>query len=513
MNISSWLKYTLIVTATLETLTPLVRAACYCRISSDPNDKKQGTKRQREDTAIMCEVNGWTPIDYYVDDDRSASNGKGRPAWDRVLADMQAGLIDAVVVWNQDRGWRKMADLEDLRPAFASLGVKLATTNIGIIDFNNADDVFRVQVSTALSEMEIAKMKVRMRRAARQKAEQGKPQWRNAFGYLPETRRKEDDDGTRTPDPKTAKLVAEAYRMILAGSSLGEIGRMFNDAGAHGLTDKPWTESTVSLFLRAARNAGLRSHNGVIVGQGTWVALVKESTWKAAQSKLNAPGRAPGRKSVRKHPLTGVLQCGKEGCGGYLSGHWVMQKTGGASGRPKAGQEKEPHSGQVAHSISYGCKTCRGVSVRAELIEPVLRRLVGGRLAMPDAVDLLKDKMLDEAEEISQELNDLYHELDQIGVERGRRELTGPQAKIATELINAEIAKLTRRQQDQERLRVFDGIPLGTPEAVEKVAKIAAASPDRFRAIVALLMTPTVMPVGKSGKVFDADRLKPNWHD
>ncbi|MCW2519411.1 MAG: serine recombinase [Mycobacterium sp.] len=77
---------------------------------------------------------------------------------------------------------------------------------------------------------------------------------------------------------------------------------------------------------------------------------------------------------------------------------------------------------------------------------------------MEDAVDLLKDKLLDEteADEISKELNDLYDELDQIGVEGGRRELTGPQAKIATDLINAEIAKLKRREQDQERLRVFD---------------------------------------------------------
>jgi hypothetical protein len=36
--------------------------------------------------------------------------------------------------------------------------------------------------------------------------------------------------------------------------------------------------------------------------------------------------------------LTGVLQCGKEGCGGYLSGQWVMRKTGGEPGRPKANQ-------------------------------------------------------------------------------------------------------------------------------------------------------------------------------
>ncbi|WP_264000744.1 hypothetical protein [Mycobacterium intermedium] len=35
-----------------------VRAACYCRISSDPRDKREGVDRQREDTAALCEVKG-----------------------------------------------------------------------------------------------------------------------------------------------------------------------------------------------------------------------------------------------------------------------------------------------------------------------------------------------------------------------------------------------------------------------------------------------------------------------
>ncbi len=290
----------------------LIRAACYCRISSDPQDKRQGTTRQREDTAIMCEVNGWTPVDYYVDDDKSASNGRNRPAWERLLTDMKAGLIDAVVVWNQDRGWRKMADLEDLRPHFASLGVRLATTNIGIIDFNNADDIFRVQVSTALSEMEIAKMRARQRRAARGRAESGKPKWRRAFGYLPYEGRKEDDTGERHPDPVTAPLVEKAYKALLAGTSISDVARTFNAAGAYGLNGKPWEPTTMSLFLRNARNAGIRVHTHVekdmagkavtvadVIGtgqSGTWTPLVTESTWRAAQSILDAPGRKPSAK-------------------------------------------------------------------------------------------------------------------------------------------------------------------------------------------------------------------------
>ena len=58
-----------------------VRAGCYCRISSDPNDKREGVDRQRQDTAVLCEVESWQVAGVYVDDDRSASNGKKRERW------------------------------------------------------------------------------------------------------------------------------------------------------------------------------------------------------------------------------------------------------------------------------------------------------------------------------------------------------------------------------------------------------------------------------------------------
>jgi DNA invertase Pin-like site-specific DNA recombinase len=461
-----------------------IRAGCYCRISSDPDDKREGTARQREDTADICTINGWIPAGFYVDDDCSASNGKARPEWARLLADVEAGRIDAIVVWNQDRGWRKMADLESLRPLLEPRGVLLATTNIGVIDFRNADDVFRAQVSTAMSEMEIAKMKVRMRRAARQKAEQGIPKWTRAFGYLP-------GPNGPVPDPATAPVVQAAYAHILAGGSLTDICRMWNDAGAFTRSGKPWTPNLVSPFLRKPRNCGLRAHNREIVGKGAWTPLVDESTWRAAQAVLKAPGRG-SRKAVRRHLLTGLLVCGH--CGATLGGQWT---------RPYG-------SDTTKQRINYACRGCRSLSIRAEHVEPLLYQLVSGRLAMPDAIDLLKAEIHDSvsAERIRLELQTLYAELDAIGAERGEGLLTGKQAKLATDIVAAKITKLERQQQDSERLRVFDGIPLGKPEVADAIGQL---SPDRFRAVLDVLATITVAPVGKGGRAFVPERVQVQW--
>ncbi len=462
----------------------------------------------------LCEVKGWTPVGYYIDNDRSASNGKERPEWDRLLADIKAGRIDSISAWDQDRGWRMMHELEDLRKFFTGLGrrVPLATTGQGDIDLYSPTGVLAAQIKTAVSEHEVAMLKVRIRRAARAKAEKGKPQWRKAFGYLPETRPKEEDDGVRQPDPETGPMVADAYKAILAGTSISDIARDWNAQGKYGLNGNPWTPSTMSLFLRAARNAGLRSHNDEIVGKATWPGLVDESTWRAVQTVLNAPGRAPGRKTVRKHLLTGVLHCGNAGCGGTLAGQWVMlHPTGRKPGRRKAGEPLGSPTGQTAHRITYGCKKCHGVSVRAEMVEPLLLEWVQGRLTRPDAVDLLKAAIHDEAaaEATRRELNALNTELDNIGVERAEGLLTGKQAKIASDIIAAKIHKLERCQQDAERVRVFDGIPLGQPEAARAVE---ALSSDRYRAVIDVLMAPTVLPVGKGGNAFNPRRVKPNWH-
>ena len=392
-----------------------------------------------------------------------------------MLADIQEARVGAVVCWDLDRLHRRPIELESFMALADEKHLALATVS-GDVDLSTAQGRLVARLKGAVARHEIDHKVARQLRAAKQKAEKGLPQWTRAFGYLGDTRQ---------PDPQTAPLVKQAYAAVLAGSSLKDIARLFNDAGAYGLNGKLWTQSTVSLFLRKARNAGLRAHNGEIVGKGSWPPLVDEPTWRAAQSVLDAPGRAPGRKSVRRHLLTGVLGCGK--CGHHLSGQWTTQKT-----------------------IAYGCKQCRGVSIRAEHVELLIMGVIAGRLAKPDAVDLLRAELHDqaEAEALRVEANTLNAELDNIGVERADGLLTGRQAKIATDRITKKLHAIERRQQDQEKLRVFDGIPLGEPEAADAVSRL---SPDRLRAVLAVLATVTVAPVGKGGYVFNPQRVQVVW--
>lgn len=450
--------------------------------------------RQREDCTKLCSERGWDTVEY-EDNDTSASSGKKRPAYERMLADIADGKVGAVVAWDLDRLHRRPVELEAFIDIADRHRLSLATVS-GDVDLATPQGRLVARLKGSVARHEIEHKSARQKRAALQKADDGRPNWKRAFGYV-----------DHQPDPITAPLVAEAYRAIIAGASLGDVCALFNDAGAYSLQGNPWTVSPVSQFLRKARNAGLREHNGVIVGKGTWPPLVSEETWRAALAVMDAPGRTPGRKAVRKHLLTGVLRCGV--CGGHLSGQWTMKRTGGSPGRPKAGETKV-HPGKKAHAITYACKSCRRCGIRAANVEPLVYKLIGGRLARPDAVDLLKADAHDaaEAERLTAEANTLYAQIREAESEYDEGIIDGRRLAARRERVAEKLAAIELAQQDQERLRVFDGIPLGTPEAVDAVGEL---SPDRLRAVIDVLVVLTVKPVGKSGNVFNPRRVVPDW--
>jgi DNA invertase Pin-like site-specific DNA recombinase len=405
----------------------------------------------------------------------SATNGKPRPAYEKMLADIRDSTIGAVVAWDLDRLHRRPIELEYFMALADEKHLALATVS-GDVDLSTAQGRLVARLKGSVAAHEGEHRKARQLRAARQRADQGVPNWSRAFGYLGDTRQL---------DPQTAQLVKQAYADVLAGATLTGICRQWNTDGVRTVTGKPWTAEVLTKFIRKPRNAGLRAYKGEIVGKGTWPPLVDETVWRAAQAVLDAPGRAPGRKAVRRHLLTGVALCGK--CKHTLAGSY---RTDGR--------------------IVYVCKQCHGVSILAENVEPMVYQVVAGRLAKPDADDLLKADQHDtaEAEKLRTERATLLAELDNIGVERADGLLTGKQAKIATDRITEKLAAIEARQQDQDRLRVLDGIPLGKPAAAAAVKKL---SPDRFRAVLDLLMTVTVAPVGKSGKVLNPERVQVDW--
>ena len=160
--------------------------AIYCRISHDKEGEALGVARQEEDCRALCERRGWTDVEVYVDNDRGASSRsrKARPEYARMLADVRAGRVGAVVAYSNSRLTRRPAEwLELIR--MAESGLVIDTVASGQHDLTTADGrgvVYRQRDREKAKEL--LKESLRLRRELARRFPEMKAQYRAAHPVL-----------------------------------------------------------------------------------------------------------------------------------------------------------------------------------------------------------------------------------------------------------------------------------------------------------------------------------------
>ncbi|MBV9922609.1 MAG: recombinase family protein, partial [Pseudonocardia sp.] len=264
-----------------------MRAAVYLRISSDKSGEELGVDRQREDAETLITRRGWTVHRVYVDNDKSATRGR-RPEWEAMVADVEAGHVDAVVGWTIDRILRSGRDRLRMLDLGRAHGITLAPVRGSDMDLSTPSGRLAADILGAVALHEVEAKGDRQRRAAQQAAERGRPPAGTVpFGYAA---------NRIDHKPKQAEAIRAAYAAILTGSSLAAIARRWNEQGllsgrkrrgrvAPG-TPSTWRPETVKMLLLNPRNAGLRAYRGEIVGPSLAKPIVEVETWHAAREIL-----------------------------------------------------------------------------------------------------------------------------------------------------------------------------------------------------------------------------------
>jgi site-specific DNA recombinase len=132
-------------------------------------------RQEEEDCRALAQRLEWTVAQVYVDNDTSAYSGKPRPAWERLLADVRAGAVTAVIVWHVDRLTRSPRELEDVIDLADRHGLALATVT-GDVDLATPTGRMVARMLGAAARHESEHKAVRQRRQARQAAEAGRTQ-------------------------------------------------------------------------------------------------------------------------------------------------------------------------------------------------------------------------------------------------------------------------------------------------------------------------------------------------
>lgn len=451
--------------------------AIYVRQSEDKTGHAAAVARQEHDCGLLAQAKGWTTPQVFADNSVSATNGRTRPEFERLLSEVEAGRITAVAVWHLDRLTRSMRDLNRVIDAGKRYGLNIASVHGVSLDLGDPTGVAVAQILTAIAAMETAHKGERQRRANAQRAEQGQAFWtRRPFGY-------DRKDGAVFVVPAEAEAIRDGARAVLEGATVASVARDWNlrglktsfvrrDPDTKAVTQDggQWGITQVRRVLTNPRYAGRRLYNGADMGSGDWEPILDADTLAALEQKLTDPRRrtAPADLSAR-YLLSGIAICGK--CGSKMYASPMRAK----------GQD---------HMI-YRCFGGYCLSRRLDLVDEVVSAAVIGILSRPDAAQVLHP---------SQDLLELQRTAHDLRQRRDALAAMLAEGLLSAAAVREQSGRLTTQlQAAEDRLALVDAAsPVSALLAAPDVRNAweALGAPGR-RAVVRFLMDVTIMPAGK----------------
>lgn len=262
----------------------------------------------------ICKREGWDVAEVLSDNDIGASrhSGKTRPAWNRLAEVLRPG--DVLVTWEASRAQRDLGQYVEMRDLCASRGVMLSYSG-RLYDLTRGDDRFGTGLDALIAEREAEQTRERVLRAKRSGALAGRPNGRLPYGYRRVINMTTGATDGWVPDEATAPIVREIVKRVLSGESLWSVSR---DLTARGVpapaTQKnaagEWRPQRIRVMIQSPTYAGLRYHQGDLVGNGIWDPLIGEDEHRQLVAILSDPKRVTHRGSEPKHLLTGIARCG-----------------------------------------------------------------------------------------------------------------------------------------------------------------------------------------------------------
>jgi DNA invertase Pin-like site-specific DNA recombinase len=407
----------------------------------------------------------WTVVDTYDDNDTSAYNGDVRKDFERLLADIKAGRINAIVCWHPDRLYRRVKDLQRL-VEITDRGVQIASVNGGELDLSNSTGKMLARILGSVAEQESEHKGERRVAANADRAAKGA--WRadgpRVFGY---TQR-------GVPLEPEASAVRRAAQDVLNGVSLRSITQDWNARGLQTSRGKRWDGLTLRRMLMRPHYAALRTYQGKVVGPGEWEALFDESTHRGLVQLLTDPARRPSSAFIRKHMGSGVYVCGK--CGAKLYG-------------------AHPHG---PDKLVYVCRNNQHLGRAGAPIDAIVEGVVLGVLAETDIAKRLTTRPGTDTVALRVKRQTLVTQKDELATLFTDGVLDGPAVRRESEKLNARIAAIDAQLTEAARRSTAATMLADGPREVRRHWE--AASPDIRGKIVDELMVVTVMPVPEDAR-------------
>jgi DNA invertase Pin-like site-specific DNA recombinase len=448
-----------------------LRSAIYARQSLDRSGEGAAVDRQILDCQRIADQRGWVVVETITDNDMSASTGKPRPGYQRLLGLMRSRSVDAIVVWHVDRLTRRLVDLEEVITICESTGVRLATVT-GDIDLGTDTGRMLARILASVARGEVERKGVRQRRANEQRASAGRMGWtRRPFGY-------DREDGEIVVVDAEAKALEKAAEMVLAGDTLAAGVRMLDELELTTTAGKAWNVTSLRRALLNPRYAGRVTYNGADVTAGTWPVILPADVQERLGERLRDVQRRVQQGTDPKFLLSGIACCGR--CGAVM----FASPMGVSDQRWQA----------------YRCTACY-LTRRQDLVDEVVEIDVLARLALPDAASMFAAET---------DIPALRSEAAELRIRRD---------DLAALLADGLLSATAVRERSQQLTSRINALEDRIGQALGESPVIALAAADDVltaweqlslrvrKQVVSLLVNVTILPAGK-GKRFDPAQVR-----
>ena len=293
----------------------IIRCAIYTRKSSEEGLDQEFNSLDAQYEACSAYIasqkhEGWKPVAERFDDGGISGGTMERPALQRLLAEIDAGRIDMVVVYKIDRLTRALADFVRLVERLDAKGCSFVSVTQA---FNTSTSMGRLTLNVLLSfaqfEREVTAERIRDKIAASKK----KGLWMGGvtpLGYCAH------------PDPMRRELViaqdeaGRVKRLFELYNDLGCLRQVEDAAKAEGILSKkrtyasghrtgglPLSRGQIHYLLTNLIYRGIIRHKTAL-NSGQHPAIIEAQLWDSVQTKLQNAGSKPrGRKpNSSQHP-------------------------------------------------------------------------------------------------------------------------------------------------------------------------------------------------------------------
>lgn len=285
-----------------------LKAGLYERVSTGIQDAglSRSIDTQNQAGRYAVQRNNWVVASRYADPALSASRfaKRARPEWNRLRADVAAGALDILVMWEVSRGSREGEDWFGFLNLCIEKEVRIFVTQDDYLyDPSNPRDWKSLAMAGVDAVNESNQTSRRSRDGVANAASKGEPYGRIPYGYM---RRYEHDPAAKKgkraiqePHPEQAPIVREIITRISAGEAVSAIEADLFARGILSPTGRArWSRSTiVRIVTEGVVYIGKRRHKEGPLLDGNWPAIVDTDVYWAAVTVLADP--------ARRHSTTG----------------------------------------------------------------------------------------------------------------------------------------------------------------------------------------------------------------